>query len=266
MARITQRKAEATERHGDDFCVSLFPSVFSVSFVAIFIQRGADVETTLHRQLKELYGIAAADREVRIDGYRIDAVADDLLIEVQVASLAAIRRKVVDLVARHRVLVVKPVVIRSYIVRRKPLLGGILGSRYSPTVHDPSEFFLDFVHFAKVFPHPNLSMEILLIEQEEHRVPRKTWRRGRNFKVTDRQLRSVLGRRQLSTPADLLQFLPDNLPSAFTTADIAKYSGMPRWLAQKLAYSLRWSGATDVVGKQRNAVVYQARRNRKRAA
>ena len=46
------------------------------------------METTLHRQLKELYGIAEADREVCIDGYRIDAVADDLLIEVQVASLA----------------------------------------------------------------------------------------------------------------------------------------------------------------------------------
>lgn len=224
------------------------------------------METTLHRQLKELYGIADADREVRIDGYRIDAVADDVLIEVQVASLAAIRGKVLDLVERHRVLVVKPVVIRSYIVRRKTVLGGILGSRYSPTVHDPCELFIDFVHFAKVFPHPNLSMEVLLIEQEEHRVPRKSWRRGRNFRVTDRQLRTVMERRRLSTATDLLPFLPDDLPTPFTTADIAKRAGMPRWLAQKLTYSLRWSGAIEAVGKQRNSVVYEILRNRKRAA
>lgn len=224
------------------------------------------METTLHRQLKGLYGIDDSEREVRVGEYRIDAVVDELLIEVQVASLAAIRRKIADLVQRHRVLVVKPVVIRSYIVRKKSLLGNILGARYSPTVHDPCELFLDFVHFTKVFPHPNLSLEILLIEQEEHRIPRRSWRRGRNFRVTDRMLKSVLERRRLFTAADLLQFLPDNLPAPFTTADLARHSGLPRWLAQKMAYSLRWCGAIEVVGKQRNTVQYEVPRTRQRAA
>lgn len=224
------------------------------------------METTLHRQLKALYGIDEAEREVRLGDYRIDAVVDDLLIEVQVASLAAIRRKISDLVQQHRVLVVKPVVIRSYIVRKKSLLGAILGSRYSPTTHDPCELFLDFVHFTKVFPHPNLTVEVLLIEQEEQRIPRRSWRRGRNYRVTDRLLRSVLERRRFSTAADLLQFLPKGLPAAFTTADISRLSGIPRWLAQKMVYSLRWSGAIDAVGKQRNAVVYEVLRTRKRAA
>jgi hypothetical protein len=224
------------------------------------------VETTLHRQLKRLYGIDESEREVRIGDYRIDAVVDDLLIEVQVASLAAIRRKISDLVQRHRVLVVKPVVIRSYIVRKKSLLGAILGSRYSPTTHDPCELFLDFVHFAKVFPHPNLTVEVLLIEQEEQRIPKRSWRRGRNYRVTDRLLRSVLERRRFSTAADLLQFLPDGLPAGFTTADVSRQAGIPRWLAQKMVYSLRWSGAIDAVGKQRNTVVYEVLRTRKRAA
>ncbi|MFN0196811.1 MAG: hypothetical protein ACKVT0_08685 [Planctomycetaceae bacterium] len=224
------------------------------------------METTLHRHLKGLYGIDDSEREVRLGEYRIDAVVDDLLIEVQVASLAAIRRKISDLVQRHRVLVVKPVVIRSYIVRKKSLLGGILGARYSPTVHDPRELFLDFVHFAKVFPHPNLSVEVLLIEQEEERIPRRSWRRGRNFRVTDRKLRSVIDRHRLATAADLLRYLPDNLPMPFTTADLARCAGIPRWLAQKVAYSLRWCGAIDVVGKSRNAVMYQVRKTRQRAA
>ncbi len=224
------------------------------------------METTLHRQLKALYGIEESEREVRLGDYRIDAVVDGLLIEVQVASLAAIRRKIADLVQRHRVLVVKPVVRRSYIVRKQSLLGGILGGRYSPTIHDRCEFFLDFVHFTKVFPHPNLSMEVLLIEQEEHRVSRRTWRRGRNFRVIDRKLRSVEGRIRLNTAADLLQFLPDDLPTPFTTAELARQAQIPRWLAQKLAYSLRWCGAIEVVGKARNSVMYKILRTRKRAA
>lgn len=228
--------------------------------------RGAIVETTLHRQLKELYGIADADREVRLDGYRIDAVRNDVLIEVQVASLAAIRRKILDLVQRHRVLVVKPVVIRSYIVRKTSTWGQILGARYSPTVHDPCELFLDFVHFAKVFPHPNLSLEVLFIEQEESRIPRKIWRRGRNYRVTDRQLRHITDRRLLKTSADLLHFLPDGLPESFTTVDLARSAKIPRWLAQKLTYSLRWSGAIDAVDKQRNTVIYRVRKSRRRAA
>lgn len=225
------------------------------------------METTLHRQLKELYGVAAADREVRVDGYRIDAIAEEnLLVEVQVASLAAIRRKVADLLERHRVLVVKPVVVRSYIVRRQSAFGAILGARYSPAQHDPSEFFLDFVHFAKVFPHPNLSLEVLLIEQDEDRVARRAWRRGRNYRVIDRRLRAVVERRRLVDAVDLLTFLPHGLPAPFTTTDIARHSGLPRWLAQKMTYSMRHSGAIDVVGKERNTLLYEQRRNRKRAA
>jgi hypothetical protein len=223
------------------------------------------VETTLHRQLKALYGIDDAEREVRLGSYRIDAVVDELLIEVQVASLSAIRRKIADLVQRHRVLVVKPVVIRSYIVRQSAF-GSLLGSRYSPTVHDPRELFEDFVHFAKVFPHPNLSLEILLIEQEEHRIPRRAWRRGRNYRVTDRKLRSVIERHRIDTQADLCRYLPEQLPESFTTADLARCAPMPRWLAQKMAYVLRCTGAVKVAGKQRNAVVYQRLRTRKRAA
>jgi hypothetical protein len=231
-----------------------------------FFLRGDVVETTLHRQLKGLYGIEKSTREVRFDGYRIDAVVDDLLIEVQVASLAAIRRKVADLVQRHRVLVVKPVVIRSYLVRKKSLLGEILGSRYSPTIHDPRELFLDFVHFAKVFPHPNLSMDVLLIEQEEDRIPRQSWRRGRNFHIADRRLRAVLDRHRLDDAADLLRYLPVNLPTPFTTADLARTACIPLWLAQKMTYSLRWAGAIDAVGKQRNSLRYDVPRNRRKAA
>lgn len=223
------------------------------------------METTLHRQLKELYGVDHASREVRIDGYRIDAVRDGQLIEIQAASLSAIRQKVTDLLQRHRVLVVKPLAVRSYIVRRQSMMGLILGSRYSPATHDAREFFLDFVHFAKIFPHPNLTIELLLIEQEEIRIPRRSWRR-RNFRVADRSLRCVIERQSYHSASDLCRFLPENLPVRFTTADLAREAQIPRWLAQKMAYSLRWAGAIAVDGKVRNSVVYQKLRKRKRAA
>lgn len=223
------------------------------------------METTLHRQVKELYGINPAEREVRLGNYRIDAVVDGLLIEVQVASLAAIRKKIADLVLRHRVLIVKPVVIRSYIVRHS-VLGKVLGAGYSPKLHDPREVFEDLVHLAKIFPHPNLAVELLLIEQAEHRVPRRGRRRNRNFRLCDRQLKSVMERQRLESAGDLLRYLPAGMPWAFTTADLARCGGIPRWLAQKMAYVLRHTGAVRAVGKQRNSVVYEVTRIVSRAA
>ena len=59
------------------------------------------METTLHRQLKALYAADASRQEVRLGGYRVDAVVDGRLVEIQQGSLAAIRDKVRCLLAEH---------------------------------------------------------------------------------------------------------------------------------------------------------------------
>ena len=60
------------------------------------------MESSLHRQLKMLYGGPAADVEVQVDGYRIDAVVRGKLFEIQQASLAALRDKVRSLLETSR--------------------------------------------------------------------------------------------------------------------------------------------------------------------
>ena len=82
------------------------------------------METSLHRQLKAIYAKEDARTEVPVGRYRIDAVVDDLLIEVQHASLASIRDKVRDLLREHRVLIVKPIIAQKQLVKRarKPVL------------------------------------------------------------------------------------------------------------------------------------------------
>src|SRR4051794_21308584 len=71
------------------------------------------METTLHRQLKKHYGGEAACCEVRLGSYRIDAVADGRLIEIQSAPLGAIRDKIRTLLEQHDVLVIKPLAARK---------------------------------------------------------------------------------------------------------------------------------------------------------
>jgi hypothetical protein len=134
----------------------------------------------------------------------------------------------------------------------------VLSSRYSPSRGTFFDLFEDLVHFVNVFPHPRLTLEVILTEQDEHRVPRKARRwKGKDYRVTDRQLRSVVDRLELRTNGHLAAFLPETLPDRFTTRDIAEAADIPRWLAQKMAFCLRKTGAVEAVGKEGNSLLYE---------
>lgn len=215
------------------------------------------METSLHRELKEFYCDDAAAREVTVRGYRIDAVVAGTLIEIQQASLAALRCKSKVLLETHRVTIVKPLCALKTIIRLKRKKGAVASKRSSPRHETVYHVFQELVHFVDVFPHPGLVLEVLLTEQEETRIPkRKRWFRAKDFTVVDRRLVAVRGRHVFQTAADLCGLLPDGLEETFTTADIARLAKIPRWLAQKMAYCLRRTGGIVVAGKRRNAVVY----------
>ena len=218
---------------------------------------GIVLETSLHRELKELYCDDDAGREVSVRGYRIDAVVGETLIEIQQASLAALRQKTRALLETHAVIVVKPLSALKTIVRLKRRNGPVARRRTSPrheTIHD---IFQDLVHFIEVFPHPRLTLEVVLTEQEETRIPkRKRWFRSKGYTVADRRLIAVRSRHVFQTASDLARLLPPGLDAQFTTADIARLARIPRWLAQKMAYCLRRTGAIAIAGKRRNAVLY----------
>lgn len=226
------------------------------------------METNLHRQLKAIYAGDADAQEVLVDGYRIDAVRDDWLIEIQQASLSAFRDKISHLLELgHRVLVVKPLCSRKYLIKRKRRGGKIIDQRYSPARCSIHMLFLELVHFTQVFPHPNLKLEVLLTEQEEERQPvTRKYRRQKPYRVLGRSLREIVESVEIATVDDLVQMLPLQLSEPFSTADLAAELGMPRWLAQKMAYCLRQTGGLEISGKQGNSLLYSIAAPHRRVA
>lgn len=217
--------------------------------------------------MKALYAGEAAACEVVLGGYRIDAIAKGRLFEIQCASLAAIRPKIRDLLANHKITVVKPLAARKMLFRRATKDGPIVSQRLSPRRESMADLFADMVHFVDVFPHPNLVIEVLLTEQEEHRLTRPvTRRRRKDFDVMDRLLASVGEKQRLKSAADLFRLLPAVPDSPFTTADLALTAGIPRWLAQKAAYCLRKTGAVQIDGKKGNAILYRRPASRRKSA
>jgi len=216
------------------------------------------METSLHRQLKSFYAPNADCEEVTLGCYRIDAVDGDRLIEIQHGSLGAIRDKVKCLLKDYDVHVVKPIAIRKYLVKRQKKNGKPVSSRFSPQRGSVFDLFEDMVHFTNVFPHPRLTLEVALTIQEEHRLAKKPRRwRGKDYRVQDRVLRSVEEQIELNTAADLLNLIPGELPAPFDTKHLAEAAGIPRWLAQKMAYCLRNTGAIVLAGKEKNSLLYE---------
>jgi hypothetical protein len=225
------------------------------------------VETTLHRQLKTQYAQGEARLEVPLAGYRIDVVAGELLVEVQHGSLAAIRDKVRRLLSSHSVLVIKPLVVRKTLVKTSRRGGEVVERRLSPKRGGPLDIFHELVHFTTVFPHPRLAIECPLVEIEEWRHPghgRRRRRRARDHQVEDQRLVAVEGTLRLDTAADLLALLGVALPRPFDTAQLAQQLDVDRWIAQRIAYCLRKTGAVLEVGKRGNALLYEAPRRVRR--
>jgi hypothetical protein len=220
------------------------------------------METTLHRQLKALYAGGDARVEQRLVGfrYRIDAVRGEELVEIQHGSLAAIRDKIAKLLVKHRVLVVKPLVVRKTLVSLSRKGGKELSRKASPKRGSILSLFDELVYFTRVFPHANLTLETPLVEIEERRYPghgkRRRWR-AKDFQVEDQRLVAVVGVERFRDNADLWRLLPPALTEPFHTGQLAEALEVRRWVAQRIAYCLRKTGAADVTGKRGNAWLYQ---------
>lgn len=201
-----------------------------------------------------------AQIEAPLGPYRIDVVRDDELIEIQHGPLAVIRDKVRDLLRKHRVLVVKPIIVRKRLVKRDAKGGAVISRRLSPKRGREIDLFGELIHFTRVFPHPNLCIETPLVDVEEWRYPghgRRRWRRDSDHVVEDRKLVALRSVERYHSSGDLMRLLPDDLPTPFHTGHLAEQLGVRRHVAQRIAYCLQKTGAAEQVGKTGNAWLYR---------
>lgn len=213
-------------------------------------------ETPFHAELKRRLAPPGSRFEVDVDGYVVDVVTEDLLIEVQTRNVSGMRPKLAALVPEHRLRLVLPVAERKWIVRCHD--DGSRTRRRSPRRGRREDIFRELVSIPELLAHPNFEVEVALTEQAELRrhEPGKAWRR-KGWVVVGRELLAVTERHLLRRPADLLGFLPEGLPAPFTTADVAERARLPRRTAQEAAYCLRALELITPVGKAGNAVLYQ---------
>lgn len=125
-------------------------------------------EKPLHEALKKWYVQSGDMFEVPVDGFVVDIVRGNLLIEIQTRNFSAIKRKLGELVLYHPVRLVYPIPYKKWIVKLSDD-GNIHTRRRSPKRGAFKDIFEELIRLPKLLTYSNFSMELLLIEEEEVR-------------------------------------------------------------------------------------------------
>jgi len=218
---------------------------------------GTMQEGSLHASLKAWYTLPGDLCEVTVDGYLVDIVRGELLIEIQTRNFSALKRKLKALVEHHRIRLVFPIPKEKWIGYEAADGQVPLRWRKSPRRGGIGDLFYELVSFPQLVRDPRFAIEILLIREEELR--RRTSHGSRKgWSIVDRRLLDVVGHATFQSPFDFLNLLPQTMRSPFTSHDLANALHLSHNLAQKMAYCLRGMGVIEVVGKRGKSLLYTA--------
>ncbi len=212
---------------------------------------GTYQEKSLHAALKDWYAAPGDLAEQPVDGYVVDLVRGNELIEIQTRNFSALKRKLATLLQQHSVRLVHPIPARKWIVRLDRDGATVLSRRRSPKRGTLLDVFDELVSIPHLVAHPRFALKVLLVAVEETRQQdgRGSWRR-RGWSIHDQKLVGVERQHCFHGPADFAVLLPATLAEPFTSSDIAARLGVRRGQGQKIAYCLRHMGAIELVGKQ----------------
>jgi len=213
-------------------------------------------EKSLHAGLKAWVAQPGDTFEVKVDGFVIDVVRGQTLIEIQTRHLYAMRRKLAKLLVDHEVRLLHPIAREKWIVR-ETAVGDPISRRKSPKRGQTLDIFKELVRLTGLIPHPNLTIEVLLTQEEEilRDDGKGSWRRKR-WSIHDRRLLDVVSQHSFAGKMDYLAVIPEGLARPFTNKDLARALACRPNLAQKISYTLRQMDLLTISGKQGNAYLF----------
>lgn len=215
-------------------------------------------EQPLHSALKDVYANRGGRKEVVVDGYIIDVVRDQQLIEIQTQHFYAIKKKIFELINNYFLKLVYPIASEKWLLKLPKAKGGTNSRRKSPKRGRPLEIFRELVSIPEMIKRPNFTLDVVMADIEEVRryTGKKPWRQN-GWETVEQRLIRVVKVITIHKPEDLMIFLPESLPGRFTSADLQKAAEIPRWLAQKTAYCLKQSGVVKQMGKRGRYNLYE---------
>jgi hypothetical protein len=216
-------------------------------------------ESSLHQTLKDRYTRKAQDRqEVYVDGYQIDVVCEELLVEVQTGNFTHLKAKLADLLPNHPLLLVHPIPLEKWIVRLNDVGSRAISRRKSPRHGRVEDTFTELVRIAPFLDHPNLHLEVVLTREEEilQNDGRGSWRR-KGWSIVDRRLLEVVQVFPLYKTQDFCHFVSFEYAQPFTSRELAEALHVPTYLGYKIVYCLSAMRLLERAGQRGRARLFR---------
>ena len=217
-------------------------------------------EKTLHATLKLWLDEDATHHEVAMpEGCVADIYDGQRVTEIQTGNFSGFRPKLTALLERYPVTVVYPLVRRKWVRWISPETGELGEPHRSPKLGGWWDAGAELVYILPCLGHDNLTVRLVLLDVEEHRLADGWSRDGkRGSHRVERLPLSLEGSVTLRTGADYWALLPETLPQEFTAA---QFSRATRLQGRKLSGTLKVLLATGVLSRERVGREYRYRRN-----
>ena len=211
---------------------------------------GTYQEYSLHEALKNSYKSANGNIEVKIENYIIDVVNGKQLIEIQTRNFSQIRDKLENLLQlQYSVILVHPIFEEKLLKTR---IDDKISIRTSPKKENLFQMFDELVFISDLFRYPNFSFEIVFTKVEITRNRIKP----NKYKVADKRLIEVSGKKTFKRPEDFLFIIPYELQQKLTTRSLMTRLGIKYSLASKMVYFLNKIDVIKQIQKEGNLKIY----------
>ena len=212
-------------------------------------------EKPLCAALKAWYAQPGDRFEVPLDGFVIDIVRDNVLLEIQTRHFGAIKSKLATLVSSHQVRLIYPIALEKWIVQSSVNGDGFATRRKSPKRGRVEDLFRELVGIPRLLSHQNFSLEVLLTREEETRRfdRRRRWR-AKGWVTEERRLLEVMDRKVFDGPASWLALLRNE--AVHIERPCARDRCTARSGSEDDVYAPR-SGCVKPAGKRGRAVLYE---------
>ncbi len=229
----------------------------SISTFTLSNQIGTLKEKSLHAELKNWLKLPGDKIESPVEGYIIDIVRGDLLIEIQTQNFSAIRKKLENLLNSHKVRLIYPIVQNKWIIGLDRNGDQITKRRLSPKHDSYVNIFKELVRIPHIMLNSNLTIEALIVNVEETRLNdgKGSWKR-KGWSIIDRRLVNLIDQKIFHGSMDYLTLIPKSLEFPFTNYELSKALQKSIRLARMMTYCLRKSDILKVIGKRGKAFLY----------
>ena len=215
-------------------------------------------EKTTHAILKYYLEPDTSCHEIRVGSFYADVKNEHGIFEIQTRQFYKLRDKLAFFLEEYPVTVVYPISHLNYLRWIDPETGCIHPPRRSPKTGTIYHVFPELYQIKTFLNHPNFRLKLILMDVSEYRYldgygPSRKKRATR----CDRIPSALVAEEDFFTQADYLKFLPENLPSPFTSQDYHLATKLPVQAASKALGILYEKQILTRIGKRGNAFLYK---------